>query len=254
MNNKHIEWRGKKLKQLREEIECGQLNGLRQLLPNDVIGQICKDCGHYFRTRLLTPLATIFHMIGAGISREASFQSAWGMNGQVGRSGVLSEARKRLPLEIWKGLHEWMIQEINKESEEKWRGHRLIGIDGTFVSMSDEKPLVARFGKWNGKCGMSRFPNARVVVAFNLTTLINLGHQVSSCRTSEKALCKELVKNLKTGDVIVFDRLYSGANLYAEYQRAGIDFIGRVHACLKVERLKVIFPRKSGHDGELVLV
>src|SRR3989338_2836674 len=107
MNNKDIEWRSKKLEQARKEIEGGQLNALRELLPDEVIREICEECSYYFRTRLLTPLVTIFHMISAGINREGSFQSAWQMSGQAGRSGVLSEARKRVPLEVWNKLHGW---------------------------------------------------------------------------------------------------------------------------------------------------
>ena len=242
MNNRDIEWHGKKLEQLRGEIESGQLNALRGLLPDEVIRQICEDCGYYFRTRLLTPLATIFHMLGAGISREGSFQSAWHMSGQVGRSGVLSEARQRLPLEVWTGLHGWMSNEIERESgeQDRWRGHRMIGLDGTLVSMSDEPELAEHFGRWGSKHGASRFPQARIVVAFNLKSMVNIAHEADRCRASEKELGRKVLTRLKTGDVAVFDRLYSGANLYAEYQRSGIEFIGRAHACLKVERLKTI--------------
>jgi Transposase DDE domain len=242
MNNKDIEWRGKKLEQVREEIESGQLNGLRELLPNGVIKGICEECGYYFRTRLLTPLITIFHMISAGINREGSFQSAWQMSGQVGRSGVLSEARKRLPMEIWNKIHQWMMNEIEKENgcEKRWRGHRMIGIDGTCVSMSDEVELVKHFGRWNSKHGEGRFPNARMVVAFNLQTLINISHKAGSCQKSEKELCVEVMKGLGAGDVVVFDRYYAGANLYAQYKRAGVDFIGRAHTALAVEHLKIV--------------
>ena len=242
MNNKDIEWRSKKLERLREEIESGQLNALREMIPDDVIRELCEDCGYYFRTRLLTPLTTVFHMVSAGISREGSFQSAWQMNGQSGRSGALSEARKRLPLEVWIQIHRWMMKEIEKESsaEKLWRGHRMIGVDGTCVSMSDEPSLVEHFGRWSSKHGLSRFPTARVVVAFNLETLINVGHQTGPNKVSEKALCRDLIKELGAGDVIVFDRLYSGSNLYAEYQRAGLEFIGQTHKNLKVECLKVV--------------
>src|SRR3990167_1031561 len=117
MNSRDFEWRKKKLEQIREQLESGQLNAVRELLPDRVIQKACEDCQYYFRTRLLTPLVTIFHMIGAGISREGSFQSAWQMSGQSGRSGVLSEARKRLPLEVWNKLHGWMKEEIAKEGE-----------------------------------------------------------------------------------------------------------------------------------------
>ena len=252
MNNRDIEWRSKKLEQFRREIESGQLNALRELMPDEVIRQICEDCGYYFRTRLLTPLVTIFHMLSAAISREGSFQSAWHMNGQVGRSGVLSDARKRLPLTVWKELHAWMIREIEKENDEqdRWRGHRMIGLDGTFVSMNDEPGLAEHFGRWKGKHGMSRFPHARVVVAFNLKSLVNIGHEASRCQASEKELGLKVMKRLGAGDVAVFDRLYAGANLYAEYQRSGVEFIGRAHACLRVERAKV---RKIFTSGDRIV-
>lgn len=242
MNNRDIEWRRKKLESMREEIECGQLNALRELLPNEVIESICEEASYYFRARLLTPLATIFHMIGAGISREGSFQSAWQMSGQTGKSGVLTDARKRLPLEVWSRLHEWMMQEVKKENsfKKRWRGHRMIGLDGTCISMSDEPKLVGHFGKLKNRCGINPFPTARVVVGFDLETLMNVGHQGSGWRTSEQDLSRKLIKGLEVGDVIVFDCLYSGANLYGEYQRAGIDFIGPVNARLKLERLKVV--------------
>lgn len=242
MNNKDIEWHSKKLEGIRKEIESGQLNALRGLLPDEVIEQVCEACGYYFRARLLTPLTTIFHMLSAAISREGSFQSAWHMIGQVGRSGALSGARRRLPLAVWEKLHAWMIREIELESgeQDRWRGHRMIGLDGTFVSMSDEPELAGHFGRWNGKHGASRFPQCRVVVAFNLKSLVNIAHKADRCRASEKELGRKIVDCLEPGDVAVFDRLYSGSNLYAEYQRAGIEFIGRAHACLKVERLRTV--------------
>ena len=113
MNNKDIEWRRKKLEGIREQLESGQLNAVRELLPNEVIQKACEDCHYYFRNRMLTPLVVVFHMISAGISRERSFQSAWHLNGQTGRSGSLAKARKRVPLEVWKKIDGWMIEQKN---------------------------------------------------------------------------------------------------------------------------------------------
>ena len=71
-----IEQKRKHLEQKRKELEETQLNAFRELLPNDVIERICEQSGYAHRKRLLTPLVTIFHMLGAAISRENSFQSA----------------------------------------------------------------------------------------------------------------------------------------------------------------------------------
>jgi len=252
MNSRDIEWRREKLEEKRRELESGQLNALRELLPNRIIAQICKDCQYYFRVRLLTPLVTIFHMISSAMSRDGSFQSAWHLNGESGKSGALAKARKRLPLCIWQRLHEWVTNQIDKETtdEDRWRGHRMIGVDGTCVSMSDEPKLVEHFGRWNSKCGYSRFPIARVLVIFNLRTLVTTGYKASPCKVGETSLLKSLLSGLQRGDILVGDRHFSGVNLYGEYQRAGIEFITRAHSCLKIERLKVV---EILDEGDLVV-
>lgn len=242
MNNKNIDWRKKKLKEIREQLESGQMNAVRELLPNDAIQQICEECQYYFRTRLLSPLVIIFHMISAGISREGSFRSAWHLNGESGQSGSLAKGRKRLPLKVWKGIDEWMITEIEEEQagEDRWRGHRMIGVDGTCASMSDEPELGQHFGRSSGSQGASRFPLLRAVVVFNLKTLIMVGHKAGPYLSGELDLFREIFGRLQPGDVAVGDRHFSGANLYAEYLQAGVGFITRAHQALQVEKLKVL--------------
>lgn len=252
MNNRDIEWRKKKLKEFREQLESGQLNAVRELLPNEVIKQICEDCQYYFRTRLLSPLVIVFHMISAGISREGSFQSAWHFSGQSGQSGSLAKGRKRLPLKVWEEMDQWMIREIEEEQagENRWRGHRMIGVDGTCGSMSDEAELVKHFGRSKGQHGASRFPIVRTVVVFNLKSLIMIGHKAGPYLRGEMDLFRELFGRLRPGDVVVGDRHFSGVNYYAEYLNVGVGFITRVHQALKVERLKVV---EVLADGDLIV-
>lgn len=243
MNNKDIEWRKKKLEQLREDLESGQLNAIRELIPNEVIEEICKASGYDFRIRLLTPLVTIFQMIQAGLSRDGSFQSAWHLNGQTGQSGSLAKARKRLPIVIWEQLHQWMLGQISQGTtdEDLWRGHRMVGVDGACLSMSDEPELVETFGQCpTGNGGLSRFPFTRLVLAFDLKSFITISHEMSGYRSSEKGLFRKCLKDLKRGDVLIFDRQFAGANLYVEYKAAGVEFIGRAHSGLRVDRLKAI--------------
>lgn len=249
MNNKDIEWRKGKLEQMREDLESGQLNAMRELIPNEVIEEICETCGYDFRMRLLTPLVTIFQMIQTGLSRDGSFQSAWHLNGQAGQSGSLAKARKRLPMEVWVELHKWVMKQLDEETTAKdlWRGHRMIGVDGTCVSMSDETLLAEEFGRCiTGNKSLSRFPFSRMVLAFNLKTFVTVSRGVGSYRTSEKALPRSFLGELKAGDVLILDRQFSGANLYWEYQQAGLGFITRVNQTLKLERLKVLHVFDSG--------
>ena len=242
MNNRDIEWRRRKLEEIRNGLESSQLNAVRELISKEVIERICEEDNYYFRSRLLTPVVTLFQMIQAGIHREGSFQSAWQMSGQSGQSGSLAKARKRLPLGVWKRLHEWMMVEIDSHGrrEDVWRGHRMVGVDGTCLSMADEPALAEVFGRCStGNGGDSRFPFARLVLAFNLKTLVAMGHGVGGYRTSEQALLRKLWMDFKPGDVLIADRQFAGANLYGEYRQRGFEFISRPPATLQIERLKV---------------
>jgi hypothetical protein len=122
--------------------------------------------------------------------------------------------------------------------------------------MGDEPALVEHFGRWHFKTNQnqgvsSRFPLARVVTAFNLYSLAHLGYELGHSTSSEPSLLFKLLPALKkSGDILIFDRIYAGANHYALYRQAGFDFIGGVHSCLKVERLKPI--RTFGKGDYLV--
>ena len=242
MHYKSIEKRKKKLNAVRKELISSQLNAVRELLPNHVIEDLCQEADYYFRTRQLCPLVTIFHMIAAAISREGSFQSSWHLNGQTGSSGSLAKARKRLPPSIWEGLDQWICGQISQKHDPKyhWRGHRVIGLDGTCNSMSDEPALAEYFGRANSRHGMSRFPIARNVIAFNLNTLITVDHQMGPYRVSEKVLVSQIIPRLPSGDVIVDDRGFMGIPHYLQCLQEGLHFINRVPSHVRIDRLEIV--------------
>ena len=212
---------------------------MHDLLPKEVIESLCQESKYDFRNRLLTPAVTVFHMLNAAISPEKSFQSAWHNIGEIGGSDVLSKARKRLPLEVWEMLHGYTAKQIDKEfSEEgRWRGHRVVGVDGSCVSMSDEEELTKAFGKSGSKGSLSRFPVGRVVFGFLLNLMTVVGHRVGAYRISENALFSELTEDLQSSDLIIGDRQFAGAKRYVEYKRAGLEFITRAH---QRDSLKVV--------------
>ncbi len=242
MNNKQIVWRKQKLEQEKKKLRSGQLNAFRELLPDETICEMCRESDYDFRDRRFTPVVTVFHMISAGIHREGSFQSAWHMAGQSGASGSLAKSRKRLPLEVWKKLDEWIVDQIQEETtpKDRWKGHRMVGVDGTCVSMPDEPELAEYFGRANTNHGESRFPLARATLVFDLKTFVTVDHETGPYQTGETDLLRQILPKLNSGDIMVADRHYAGAKLYWEYQNAGVHFITRAHQALNVDRLKVI--------------
>jgi hypothetical protein len=238
--NENVTILRERIEEKRNELENTQLRSIKSLITKEQIERICDEQKYVYRERKLSPVITILHMIGAALSRERSFQSAWHNSGQRKGSDILSKARKRLPLGIWDRLDKLMNQNIDNEfgASTQWRGHRVIGIDGTGVSMSDEQELCERYGKAGSKHGISRFPTGRMIYAFTLATHITIAHEIEHYRQSEQALLRKIMSRMRSNDVIICDRHFAGANLYVEYQRSGLHFITRKQQRLDVTRLK----------------
>ena len=229
------------LEAVREGLRESHLNALRNMLKDSDILGACREVGHKFRKRLLTPVVAVFHMIASGLWPDASFQAAWHVfGGEVVGSGSLSKARNRLPVALFTKLADQVAQLAAGVSQPwaVWRGHRVVDFDGTCLSMEDNPELMAEFGTCNTKHGPGRFPLARMVVAMLWGTMTVLGYAVGGYVVSEQALAAELLPLLARGDLAVGDRHFAGANYYARYLERGVEFLTRVHQRLKIGRLK----------------
>jgi hypothetical protein len=238
------------------------LNSIRKVLPDAAITEACGAIGHVFRQRKITPILTVLHMILAAIWPEESFNAAWQVlwdsfasrHPGVGVSpgtGSVAKARGRLPLALFDRLFEWLSQQMQSRgaNHDHWRGHRLILVDGTCVSMADEPKLREAFGSNVGYHGTGKYPLARLVTLATANTMGILSYALGRYDTSEIDLLRQCFKTLKEGDLLIADRHYAGANLYVEYSRAGLNCLTRAHQNLKISRLRI--HRYLG-DGDFV--
>lgn len=229
------------LEAVRKRLREGQLNAVREVLTDREILSACREVGHEFRDRLLAPVVAVFHMIAAALWPDFSFQAAWHVFGSrhVG-SGSLAKARGRLPEDLFERLGRFVAGAAEGLSEgwATWRGYRVVDLDGTCVSMEDNPELKAEFGVPNTRHGPGRYPVARVVAAVLWGTMTVVGYAVGAYTASEQALAMRLLPSLRPGDLIVGDRHFAGANLYAAYLARGLEFLTRVHQRLKIGRLR----------------
>lgn len=84
------------------------LNSVRKILPDAVIERAARHCGHTYRSRVLSPVVTVLHMILASLWPEESFQASlqllWDnfvgafptLQRRSPSSGSLAKARARL--------------------------------------------------------------------------------------------------------------------------------------------------------------
>ena len=114
------------LERVRAKLQESHLGAVRNLLTDKIILGACVDVGVTFRTRVLTPVITVLHMIAVSMSTNASthaggsFRAAWNMfGGQRISSAALSKARGRLSEKHWRTLHT-IVSKIAGEASAPW--------------------------------------------------------------------------------------------------------------------------------------
>lgn len=116
--------------------------------------------------------------------------------------------------------------------------------------MSDEPVLAEYFGRSKSQHGISRFPISRVVIAFNLFTLVCLYQKIACYKTSEKVLAEQMTAELRSGDIVVEDRgFYSYQHLWELVQQQ-LHFIQRSYSKFSLERCHMV--RLLGSNDYLV--
>jgi hypothetical protein len=235
-----------------EKIVASTLNAIQQLLPENKIEEFCTEVAYTWRDRVLPPAVTVLHMILAALWPEESFNASWQVQwaaatsrhpelaGQSPSRGTVSNARQRLPLALWEKLFAYVSETAQAwgEAFAYWRGHRLVLLDGTCVSMPDEPALFEAFGAQTGYHGKSRYPLARVATLCLAGTMTVIAYALGGYRQSEWALALTILGTLRKGDLLIADRYFAAAHYYWRYQSLGLEFLTRTHQRLIVSRIK----------------
>jgi hypothetical protein len=235
-----------------ERIVASTLNAIQQLVPQEKIEQICAEVRHTWRDRVLSPAVTVLHMILAAIWPEESFNASWQVQwaavasrypelaGQSPSRGSVAKARARLPLAVWEKLFAYLSATAQAwgEAFAYWRGHRVVLLDGTCLSMPAEPALFETFGVNTGYHGQGRYPLARVATLCLAGTMTVIAYALGAYRQSEWALALTIFETLRRGDLLVADRYFSAAHYFWHYQSLGLDFLTRTHQRLIISRIK----------------
>ncbi len=228
------------------------LSSIRRVLPDAAILQACQEAGYQCRHRLIVPIVTVLHMMLAAIWPEESFNASWEVLWSTFRShypqwsvrspsrGSVTKARGRLPMAVWQALFGYVSRQAQQLSEPwaRWRGHRVVLVDGTCVSMPDTPELQVAFGTQTGYHGTARYPLARLVTFSLAHTMTVLSYAAGGYRQDENELAEPQLKALHQRDLLIGDRHFAGAHFYVRYQRAGLEFLTRKHQRLKMSAIK----------------
>ena len=254
MSNNNIDNHDENPEKISDKLKQISFNSVRKVLPDSAIIQACKTVAYKYRECKITPIVTVLHMILAAIWPEDSFNASWQvlwdtlvsrfaeLNGQSPSRGKVSKARARLPLKLWHLLFKWICRKAQELSDafDKWKGHRVVLLDGTCVSMSDKPELFKEFGKPTGFHGKCKYPLACLVTLCTANTMTVLNYALGRYDQDENTLARPLLKNLQKGDLLLADRHFAAAHFYWYYKSIGLEFLTKAHQRLKISRIKHI--------------
>jgi hypothetical protein len=252
MLNKSIGKAARKTSNFCRNFESVTFNSIRKVLPDSVIDDACDQAGYTYRIRRISPILTVMHMIAAAIWPEDSFVASWQLlwasftaiftskAGQSPSRGTVCKARKRFPLKAWNKIVAWLSEQGQAHSEklDKWRGHRVVAVDGTCMTLPNSKELCDTFGLSKGSTGTRTYPLIRMVCLSIVETMIVISYRLGTYKTDENTLLRPMLETLRKDDLLLADRHYAGSNLYWLYMKNDIDFLTRKHQKLIVSRLK----------------
>ena len=147
----------------------------------------------------------------------------------AGKSGV-SQARTRLGSEPLRQLHDEVVQPIAvRATRGAWyRSWKLVSMDGSTLDVADEPANDEAFGRPSASRGSSAYPQIRFVSMVENGTHVLFGTQMAGYRTSEIALARAVLPNLRPGMLCMADRLFFGFSLWKDASSTGADLLWRI--------------------------
>jgi len=197
-----------------------------------------KPCD-FTRKRLLSPdmlVGFLLQMVG-GRSLQVGldqFFSALGDGAALAREvtkSALSQARKKLLPSALAALGAlWVGEWLAATGERKWRGLRLVAVDGSCVRVPRWRETQEAYGL-NGPNGDGSVVMARVVCLLAVASNQIVQTVIGAYTQGERSLLVRALAALSAHDLLILDRGYPAWWLFALFGQRGIAFCARLDSC-----------------------
>jgi hypothetical protein len=201
----------------------------------DHVDQLCRDCDHLWRERVLTPLVTLRLFLLQVLHGNAAITHLRRLASMDFAPSSYCEARKRLPLEVILGLLQATVAWANDHLRTHARllGQRVLIVDGSSFSTVDSPELHKHFGL---------YPGAKPGVSYPMGKLLGLMDSASGLFVRMLAL-PVLVHDmsnvvavhsmLQAGDILLGDRAFCSFAHFVLLSRRGVFACCRLHQMRK---------------------
>ncbi|HEU4411781.1 MAG TPA: IS4 family transposase [Polyangiaceae bacterium] len=188
---------------------------LLEALPRAAVEQAVGACGRVQkRWRRLPAVLVVYLVVAAALLRHVALARLVPLLGlsvpRAGRFAVavsaLTAARKRLGPEPLRAL----LSAVAAPEARRWRGRRLLGLDGTSLRAPDSRANREWFGLHRARLGESAYPLLRLVLLVELGTRHVLDAAVAPFDVGEPSLARRLLGALPPDALVLLDGGYVG--------------------------------------------
>ena len=252
----------------------------RILLDAELVTRACVEAGHCWRVRALEPVTTLALMMLQAL-HGTSCRGVLRVAGVLCSASAYCQAKQRLPLAVLqrlffelacraRGVLAGTLPGAREEAVGRWKGHRVLLIDGSSLTMPDTPALQRAFGQpaaMKRGCG---FPVMHLLSLFDQATGMIVDVIDSRWNTHDLRHASKLHPLLGEGDVLLGDRGFCSFahlalivrdhlhGLFRGHQKQIVDFRPRRRDRKRLPKRRrrgrptSVFVRRLGRHDQLV--
>lgn len=154
------------------------------------------------------------------------------------------KARQRVPLAFWLNLLLALAERFQSEHGQfvRWKGFRLLALDGTAIPLHNWQPLTEHFGTVSNGKGRRRTQARMLLLQFPLAR-VPYAYELSPVAQSEKTGAVKLFSLLQANDLVLLDRGFWSYGLFWQIQRQDAFFGIRLFRTAGLKHLQKLGPK-----------
>lgn len=175
----------------------------------------------------------IISSLQSSIQRELDrfFRSYNGkeVNEQFATQSAFSQARLKINPDAFVELNNDCVDHFySNYSIKKWKGFRLIAIDGSQAILPKTRQTIDEFGEYTSNRMNKTIVLARISKAYDVLNKVSIDAKLVNLEIGEHALANQHLEFCSNGDLILLDRGYPSFDLFKNIRATGSHFCARV--------------------------
>jgi hypothetical protein len=178
-----------------------------------------------------------------GTKRRTSKHNPYGRKRTAVSEEAFVQARQHLPMDFWLWLILLLAQRFQTQHPHavRWRGFRLLALDGTEIALPYWETLAQAFGtSRNGR--RRRRPQARMVMLAFPQCRLPWRYELTPRSCHEQTSAARLIEHLEVRDLLLMDRGFWSYGLFWQVQRRQAFFGIRLRRGVLLKTWKALGP------------